>query len=543
MLGFGKSDGDAASENERLRRALHELEVLEDIAAETASDQPLQATIDNITNRCVERFNVEEGVVHLFEQAQPSEQWRTIVRQAGTRFGGQAFRPTDQLIGWVLKHRRTLRINNQEESPVSNLISAELRSLLSAPLRFQGNLIGVLNLINRKTEDGFSEEDEKVLSIIAAQAAHLIYTAHLIGELRESRTALQEENSALLSRLQGELKTQIVGSSPSLIRILRLIRQIRDTNVDVLISGESGTGKELIAKAVHESSSRSDGPFVALNCAALPETLLESELFGIEKGVATGVDRRAGQFEAADGGTLFLDEIGELDLAGQAKILRALQERVVQRVGGRVTFPVDVRIVAATNKDLEAEVKKGEFREDLLYRLKVIHLRVPALRERREDIPLLISYFAERYSREFQRPAVRFAPDALAALSSRDWPGNVRELQNEVKRLIICSARPLIRLRDLADELSLMTADCDQDGPEATRPIEESVAEFEKRLLIEALQIHSGNQTQTAKALGLSRPRAVQEAAAPWGSGFRKHWGRRRNLIVGEWFVSVANRR
>ncbi len=506
MLGFGKSDGDAASENERLRRALHELEVLEDIAAETASDQPLQATIDNITNRCVERFNVEEGVVHLFEQAQPSEQWRTIVRQAGTRFGGQAFRHTDQLIGWVLKHRRTLRINNQEESPVSNLISAELRSLLSAPLRFQGNLIGVLNLINRKTEDGFSEEDEKVLSIIAAQAAHLIYTAHLIGELRESRTALQEENSALLSRLQGELKTQIVGSSPSLIRILRLIRQIRDTNVDVLISGESGTGKELIAKAVHESSSRSDGPFVALNCAALPETLLESELFGIEKGVATGVDRRAGQFEAADGGTLFLDEIGELDLAGQAKILRALQERVVQRVGGRVTFPVDVRIVAATNKDLEAEVKKGEFREDLLYRLKVIHLRVPALRERREDIPLLISYFAERYSREFQRPAVRFAPDALAALSSRDWPGNVRELQNEVKRLIICSARPLIRLRDLADELSLMTAGCDQDGPEATRPIEESVAEFEKRLLIEALQIHSGNQTQTAKALGLSRP-------------------------------------
>lgn len=411
MLGFGKSDGDAASENERLRRALHELEVLEDIAAETASDQPLQATIDNITNRCVERFNVEEGVVHLFEQAQPSEQWRTIVRQAGTRFGGQAFRPTDQLIGWVLKHRRTLRINNQEESPVSNLISAELRSLLSAPLRFQGNLIGVLNLINRKTEDGFSEEDEKVLSIIAAQAAHLIYTAHLIGELRESRTALQEENSALLSRLQGELKTQIVGSSPSLIRILRLIRQIRDTNVDVLISGESGTGKELIAKAVHESSSRSDGPFVALNCAALPETLLESELFGIEKGVATGVDRRAGQFEAADGGTLFLDEIGELDLAGQAKILRALQERVVQRVGGRVTFPVDVRIVAATNKDLEAEVKKGEFREDLLYRLKVIHLRVPALRERREDIPLLISYFAE--------PLFAGVPTAGGALRSR----------------------------------------------------------------------------------------------------------------------------
>ena len=504
MLGFRKSDGDG--DRETGPRQPDELEILEDIAAQTASDQPLQQTIDNITTLCIKRFKVEEGVIHLFEQAQPSDRWKTIVRQAGTRFGGQAFRPTDQLIGWVLKHRRPLLINNAEESPVPNLMSDGIRSLLSAPLQFQGNLIGVLNLINSKTDGGFTEGDERVLPVIAAQAAHVIYTAHLIGDLRESRTALEEENSALLERLRGELKTQIIGSSPSLTQIMRVIERIRNTNVDVLVTGESGTGKELIAKAVHESSPRSAGRFVALNCAALPETLLESELFGIEKGVATGVDRRAGQFEMADGGTLFLDEIGELGLAGQAKILRALQERVIQRVGGREPIPIDVRIVVATNRDLEEQVKKGEFREDLYYRLKVIHLHVPALRERREDIPQLISYFAETYSQEFQRPPVRFASDALAALSSRDWPGNVRELQNELKRLVICSSGPLIRLKDLTDDLSLMTAGDEQKGSDEARTIEESVAEFEKRLLIEALQVHSGNQTQTAKALGVSRP-------------------------------------
>ncbi len=506
---FSKPNSDVVAENERLRQALSELQVLESIAAEAAADQPLQETIDHITSKCVECFGVEQGVIHLFERGLPGQQWRTIVREAGTRVGNQAYRPTDQLIGWALKNKGTLRVNDTSAasgSLAAGLHAEGVRSLLCAPLVFRGNLIGLLNLVNRKSDEVFTEEEERVLALIATQSAQIIHAAQLIGELRERRTALEEENSELIHRLQAGSTNQIIGTSPALMRVMRLIDQIRNTDVDVLITGESGTGKELIARMIHDSSSRSEGPFVALNCAALPETLVETELFGVEKGVATGVDRRAGQFEAANGGTLFLDEIGDMNLAGQAKILRALQERVIQRVGSRQTTPIDVRIVAATNKDLEKESKQGSFREDLLYRLKVIHLRSPALRERREDIPQLVSFFAERFSREFQKPTVRFAPDAVSALSSRDWPGNVRELQNEIKRLVVCTAGPLIRLADLTDESSLLNPAADQDGAAEVRSLEESVAEFEKGLLIEALRIHSGNQTETAKALGLSRP-------------------------------------
>lgn len=506
---FSKPNSDVDAENERLRQALSELQVLETIAVETAADQPVQATIDNITSQCVECFGVEQGVIHLFEQGLPGEQWRTIVREAGTRVGSHSYRPTDQLIGWALKNMAVLRIN--DTAAVSGALASGLKaegvhSLLCAPLVFQGNLIGLLNLINRKSDEGFTEEEERVLALVAAQSAQVIHAAQLVGDLRERRSALEEENSELVRRLQAGSTTQIIGTSPALVRVLRLIDQIRNVGVDVLVTGESGTGKELIARTIHDSSSRSEGPFVALNCAALPETLLETELFGVEKGVATGVDRRVGQFEAASGGTLFLDEIGDMDIAGQAKILRALQERVIQRVGSRDTTPIDVRIVAATNKNLEKESKDGTFREDLLYRLKVIHLRAPALRERREDIPQLVTYFAERFSREFQKPTIRFAPDALSALSSRGWPGNIRELQNEIKRLVICAAGPMIRLADLTDESLLLDAGADGDHSLVVRPLEESVTEFEKRLLIEALQVHAGNQTETAKALGLSRP-------------------------------------
>jgi DNA-binding NtrC family response regulator len=232
--------------------------------------------------------------------------------------------------------------------------------------------------------------------------------------------------------------------------VLALVERIRDTSVDVLITGESGTGKELMAKTIHYSSPRARKPFVALNCAALPENLLESELFGIEKGVATGVEKRIGQFEAAHGGTLFLDEIGDLSLTAQAKILRVLQERVVQRLGGRETIPIDVRVLAATNQNLDEAIKQGKFREDLYYRLKVIHLRLPPLRTIPDDIEQLAHFFLARMCGEMNRAPLRFSPQAIEALRSAPWPGNIRQLQNEIKRLAICVAGPVIELEDLA---------------------------------------------------------------------------------------------
>src|SRR5947208_1509699 len=284
------------------------------------------------------------------------------------------------------------------------------RSLLAVPLQnlIDGEVVGAFEVLNKR-HGAFDAEDEEILKSLAAQAAIAIQTARSIGELTK-------ENAHLWHEVEGRYaRHRIVGNSPKIQSILQLIERISDSSVNVLISGESGTGKDLIAKALHYSSLRARRPFVALNCAALPESLVETELFGIEKGVATGVNSRMGQFQAADGGTLFLDEIGDLSLAAQAKILRVLEEKVVVRVGGRSSTPVDVRVLSASNKDLEAEIKKGTFREDLYYRLKVIHIRMPSLREIPEDISMLANHFLAESCRDSGRQ-LEFAPGVLRRL-------------------------------------------------------------------------------------------------------------------------------
>jgi DNA-binding NtrC family response regulator len=277
--------------------------------------------------------------------------------------------------------------------------------------------------------------------------------------------------------------------------------------VNVLITGESGTGKEMVAKAIHYTSPRARRAFVALNCAALPETLVESELFGIERGVATGVNPRVGQFQKADGGTLFLDEIGDLSLAAQAKILRVLQERVVERVGGRAPVPVDVRLLCATNKDLEAEIAKGTFREDLYYRIKVIHIHLPPLREIREEIPVLANHFLREYCRETGHAPMEFALEVLRKLSAAAWPGNVRQLRNEVTRLAACAHGLVITEDDLWEGLPMPGRDQPAPAPKARRPqsLKKAIEELERDMIGEALQNTRNNQQQAARMLGLSR--------------------------------------
>src|SRR3954453_12897555 len=266
------------------------------------------------------------------------------------------------------------------------------RNVLAVTLRNQeGAIIGAFEVLNKRV-GVFSQRDEAALSALASHAASAIETAQLVGELRRSQDELAQQNAKLWREVENKYSSHgIIGAGQRVQQVVRLIERIRDSVVNVLITGESGTGKELTAKAIHYTSARARKPFVALNCAALPEMLLESELFGIEKGVATGVNPRLGQFQKADGGTLFLDEIGDLSLTAQAKILRVLQERVVERVGGAKPVAVDVRLLAATNKDLEAEIAKGNFREDLYYRIKVIHIHLPPLRDIRDEIPLLAS--------------------------------------------------------------------------------------------------------------------------------------------------------
>ncbi|MGH7889111.1 MAG: sigma-54 interaction domain-containing protein, partial [Thermodesulfobacteriota bacterium] len=244
--------------------------------------------------------------------------------------------------------------------------------------------------------------------------------------------------------------SNIIGTGPKIQEVVKLIEKVSDSSISALITGESGTGKELAARTIHINSPRSDKPFIAINCAALPESLLESELFGIEKGVATGVEKRVGRIEAADGGTLFLDEIGDMSLSAQAKLLRVLQERKLERVGGRNTIEVDVRVIAATNKDLKKEIDKESFREDLYYRLNVVQIRMPPLRERRDDISLLANYFLTNFAGELGKGSINFSPEAMDRILKYNWPGNVRELENEVKRAAVLADGNVIEKGNLS---------------------------------------------------------------------------------------------
>jgi len=311
---------------------------------------------------------------------------------------------------------------------------------------------------------------------------------------------------------QDQISTHnILGKSAKIQQIVRILERVANSPVDVLITGESGTGKELAAQAIHCNSSRKQRPLVALNCAALPESLVESELFGIEKGVATGVERRIGKFEAADGGTLLLDEIGDLNLLTQAKLLRAVQERVIERVGGRKEIPVDVRILAATNKNLEELIIKDTFREDLYYRLNVIQIQMPPLREIREDIPLLARHFLSKYCKEMQKEPRRLAQEALNCLVNYAWPGNVRELKNEMKRLVISAQDTVIAKNDLSPAIQDYGGEKISSTRKTSPYLKDKVVEIEIQMIREALEACGQNQQQAAKALGLSRQGLIKK--------------------------------
>lgn len=374
----------------------------------------------------------------------------------------------------------------------------QTRSILAVPLFSRGGeVLGVFEVLN-KTSGAFTDNDRRVLVELAGHAALAVETALELDSLRREKSALERQNRHLLEEVRGRSSTRnILGMSRPIQKLIRQVEEIRDSAVDVLITGESGTGKELVARAIHFSSERAERPFVALNCSTLPENLVEAELFGIEKGVATGVDRRIGRFEAADGGTLFLDEIGDLTPAAQAKILRVLQERVLERVGGRRSIPIDLRILAATNRDLEEEIAAGRFRDDLYYRLRVIQLRTPALREIHQDIPLLATHFLQQACRDLRRAEKQLSPEAIGLLSGYDWPGNVRELENEMKRLAITVRRQTVLPEDLPETM--------RSGGGHPRSLHAAVEELERQLIREALQANGQNRVQTARKLGLSR--------------------------------------
>ena len=330
----------------------------------------------------------------------------------------------------------------------------------------------------------------------------------IIVERAMEHLQLTRENRTLKEKVAGEHRfAEIIGSSPAMKSVFDMARLVAPTEATVLITGESGTGKELFARAIHANSERQKGPLITVNCAALTETLLESELFGHEKGAFTGADRqRDGRFVQAESGTIFLDEVGEIPLAMQAKILRAIQEREIQRLGSDKTLCVDVRILAATNRNLQEEVKEGKFREDLFYRLNVMNLHIPPLRERVEDIPLLAQYFLQKFVRKNRKDMKGFTPTAMDVLTKSPWPGNIRELENVIERAVILTMSPYISEKDLPQSLmSIYRKDRDGTAIPTLGLGGKSLDEIESRAIAETLEQTGGNKSEAAKVLNITR--------------------------------------
>lgn len=409
----------------------------------------------------------------------------------------------------VLKERAAVLAADapQEVAQAESIVGASIRSTAAVPL-WRGELIlGVIQADNRQAPAMLNAMDLEILALFASNASLAVSNARLIRRLQTAQEQLRKENDFLRTREETRSRTQtIIGQSAPMRAVLAQLDKVVDTRVTVLVEGETGTGKELLASAVHYRSKRRDKLFVAQNCAALPENLLESELFGHKRGSFTGAtEDKKGLFDIADGGTLFLDEVAEISTSLQSKLLRVLQEGEIRPVGASHSHMVDVRIVAATNRNLEEEVKAGRFREDLYYRLKVFPLRAPALRDRRDDIPLLAGAFLKRYASELDKSVGGFSQQAMELLVAYDWPGNVRELQNEVQRLVIQLDEGAFVVPELLSERIRCVEGIVGKAGVVKGTLREMMDQVEKYLLLESLRDHANNKTNAAKTLGITR--------------------------------------
>ncbi len=464
------------------------------------SERLLEATetgrlLDELLDALLELTDADKGFLILIEDGKMAV--KAARNLARVTIEDAVSRVSDSIVQRVVQTGRPLMVadalHDQEWSSSSSVVNLKLCSVMCAPLMARGEVFGVIYLGNDSVVSLFDRRALEPLTVFAAQASLLVQNAMLVDGLKRENVALREE---AVGRQYGDL----IGAGPSMREVYRRIDKVAATDVSVLITGDTGTGKELVAREIHRRSARAAGPFVAVNCGALPEGLLESELFGHVKGAFTGaVATRQGRFQAASGGTLFLDEVGEMPAQLQVKLLRALQERTVVKVGDTRAEPVDIRVLAATNKILEAEIARGAFREDLYYRLNVISIHLPPLRERGDDVVVMARYFLQRYAKEFGSRARSFAPGSVVAMKKYRWPGNIRELENRVKKAVVLAEGPLVAPRDL---------DLNPENLEPIMPLAQAKEEFQRRYINEVLERNAGNRTKTAKDLDVD-PRTV----------------------------------
>jgi transcriptional regulator with GAF, ATPase, and Fis domain len=469
-------------------------------------DELLEAMLDDV----IELTHADKGFLLLLDGAEAAAgkapgkgcvERRLLPRAARNVHKAAITNPdgniSDSIVRQVIAEARPVIVSDaladthfgQSES----VIAMKLSSVMCAPLLSQGEVIGALYVGNDKVKHLFDRTQLELLSIFASQASLILQNAMLL-------TALRADKAKLVAELHDKKFGEIIGACPSMVEVFRKLQKVATTDISVLITGETGTGKELIAKELHRRSPRALGPFVTINCGAIPENLIESELFGHVKGAFTGaVMSRPGRFQAADKGTLFLDEIGELPLNLQVKLLRALQERVVVRVGDSKPEKVDIRIVAATNRNLDDEIRTGNFREDLYYRLNVVNLWLPPLRDRGDDVMIIAKVLLSKYADELGSAVKGFSPSALVAIKKYSWPGNIRQLENRIKKALV-----------LCDQTLLSPDDLDLGAAAETNilPLEKAKEEFQRKYVLEVLERNNGNRTQTARDLGVD-PRTI----------------------------------
>ena len=434
----------------------------------------------------------ERGAVLLGDRP---EEFTSTAAWDRVRGPGHPVRVSRAVVERVLRDRVGLVVGdvsgNEALRQIKTLAELKVSCLLCVPLMAAGKVLGAIYVDSCNPAAKFDENHLQVMAAVAGIAS-------LAFENVRHWEQLRLENQEL--RAEIELEHNMVGTSPGMRKVFEFIRRVAPTDSTVLVQGESGTGKELVAHAIHRNSPRANRPFVAINCAAIAETLMESELFGHEKGAFTGAaSQKKGKVEVAEGGTLFLDEIGELAPGLQAKLLRVLQEREFERLGGTHPIKLDVRLIAATNRSLSEAVKAGTFRNDLYYRLNVVTLTVPALRERREDIPLLSNYFVAKASRKCNMRIKSLAPETLACLMQCDWPGNVRELENALERALVLGSTDSI----LPDDLPEAILEAGSTAPASTDRYHGTIKEAKKQLVLQALQQANGSYIEAAKALGM----------------------------------------
>jgi Nif-specific regulatory protein len=473
-------------------RTVGDLNALLRISKAVNSVRGLEALEKQILESIFQVAPADRAAILLCEHG--AEEWTSVFgwdRRAGP---SQAVQVSRTIVSQVLSDGVAVLSNDlpaESFSDTASIVERRIRGVLAVPLEVFDRILGVIYLDASNPEAHFDENHLQLLTAIGSIAAAALDNARRMESLEQENRRLQDEIGQ---------DHNMVGDSPRIRDVYQFIARVAPRDITVLISGESGTGKELVARAIHRTSSRANKPCVAINCAALAENLLESELFGHEKGAFTGaIAQKKGKLEIAEGGTVFLDEIGELAPLLQAKLLRVLQEREFERVGGTRTIKLDVRLVTATNRDLEEEVKRGRFREDLFYRLNVVSLRMPPLRERREDIPLLASYFAAKFSQRSNRAVLGVSPQARTCLTNYDWPGNVRELENAIERAVVLGSSDVILPEDLPEAV---LERAESAGASMTA-FHDSLREAKKQLILNAFEQAQGSYTDAAHLLGL----------------------------------------